>query len=338
MTSILENTMHALSHFKLAKFEAVYKVGTQGLHLPQYKGATFRGVFGHVFREVACACPKDNKGGVENHFPYCAYAYIFETSAPEGSELLHSYDSIPRPFILEPPDHQKTFYAPGERFTLGFTLFGKGIEYLPYFIYVLEAMGKKGFGKGRSPAQLRQIFSIEGKGDWTDTIYEESNKRIKDEYTILSGKDLIAATLPHQISKGTEIEQQMITLYFTSPTRMKYEKHYVSDPQFHVILRNVVRRITALLYFYHDERKVDMNFASFFEEAKNVMLVQSETEWVDWDRYSSRQNERLKMGGIIGKAIYEGDISAYMPWLLLGEWTNIGKNPVFGLGKIKVGI
>jgi hypothetical protein len=336
MTTLID-VNNALTSLKMARFAVVYETGLHGLYLPPFKGSTFRGAFGQVFREMACTCHRNESGDINEHFIDCPYAYIFETSPPEGSDIISNYESIPRPFILEPPDHIKTFYPPGERFILFFTLFGNAIEYLPYFINVFDAMGQKGFGKGRNPANLRQIFNVDAKRDWQGPTYESSNRIIDNDYKILIGDQIISPQTIAFFYKQFGLKNTL-TIHFTSPTRMKHDKRLVSVPEFHIIMRNTVRRITSLLYFHHGEVRVDMDFSAFFEEARKIKLVKSEVEWIDWERYSSKQNERLKMGGIIGKAVYKGDIAPYIPWLLLGEWTSIGKNPVFGLGRIKLGI
>lgn len=328
MKSYDKQLISTLKRFKLAKFQAVYEAGADGLELPPFKGATFRGGFGHAFREVACTCPRDHRGQTIKHFDHCIYAYIFETSPPDGAEVLQNNESIPRPFLLDPPNDMKTYYAPGERFTLGFTLFGKGIEYLPYFIYVLDAMGRQGFGRGQKAAELRQVFTVDRHGDWEQSIYKANERTVKNELTIITGE----AVLKEQI-----VNYEQCKVYFISPARLKYEGEFVSKPEFHIVLRSAVRRITSLLYFHHDEPKFDFGFNGLFQRAeKDITCVMSDVKWTSWERYSSRQKQRLKMGGIVGNVVFKGDIEEYLPWLQLAEWCNIGKNPVFGLGRVKI--
>jgi CRISPR/Cas system endoribonuclease Cas6 (RAMP superfamily) len=44
----------------------------------------------------------------------------------------------------------------------------------------------------------------------------------------------------------------------------------------------------------------------------------------------------MKLGGIIGEVVYEGDLTNFVPLLKIGELTHIGKNTTFGLGKYEV--
>ncbi len=60
---------------------------------------------------------------------------------------MRKYANVPHPFVLSPPDEKKQLYKKGEKNTFGFTLIGKAILFLSYFIYAFEQMGKKGLGK-----------------------------------------------------------------------------------------------------------------------------------------------------------------------------------------------
>jgi hypothetical protein len=67
------------------------------------------------------------------------------------------YESIPRPFVLEPPLETKREYLPGETLHFNLLLFGRAIQYLPYFIIVFREMGEEGLGKGRLPFTLEDV-------------------------------------------------------------------------------------------------------------------------------------------------------------------------------------
>ncbi|WP_066367534.1 CRISPR system precrRNA processing endoribonuclease RAMP protein Cas6 [Neobacillus fumarioli] len=312
-----------LEEIKIIQFVAFYKAGNNGVRLPSYQGSTFRGVFGHVFKDVACTCPKGKFGEII-HQENCPYAYIFETRSQSDMNNLLGTEEIPRPFIISPENSNQQYFAPNERFSVRITLFGKSINYIHYFLYVLFHIGNKGFGKGKQQAELRQVFLVNENGDFQNQIY--SNHKMEQNFTIINSKNII------QPVKDTSA----IRAHFITPTRLKFNGHYTDTPEFHIVLRSAVRRITSLLYYHHDQRILDIDFKKLFKNAEEVKLVQSDVEWYDWERYSNRQKERMKLGGIVGKAIYEGDLEPFIPWLQLAEWTHIGKNTTFGLGKIKV--
>jgi hypothetical protein len=56
----------------------------------------------------------------------------------------------------------------------------------------------------------------------------------------------------------------------------------------------------------------------------------------DWERYSSRQKTRMKMGGLMGEITYGGPVAAFEPFLRAGEILHVGKGTSFGLGKYEI--
>jgi len=58
----------------------------------------------------------------------------------------------------------------------------------------------------------------------------------------------------------------------------------------------------------------------------------------DWSRFSGRQKQRIKMGGLVGLVTYAGDLADYLPLLALGEFIHVGKGTVFGNGQYRIKI
>lgn len=65
-------------------------------------------------------------------------------------------------------------------------------------------------------------------------------------------------------------------------------------------------------------------------------MLLSELHWQHPERYSSRQQSRIKLGGFVGKMSFGGDLGRFMPLLKLGEYLQVGKGTSFGLGKYKI--
>lgn len=145
--------------FRLARYRVTIAAGQHGLILPSHKGATFRGGFGAVFRRIACALREQECGPciLRNQ---CPYAYIFETAPQPGTQALSKYESIPRPFVLEPPLDSKTVYAPGEKLDFQLLLIGRAIRYFPYFIVVFREMAAAGLGSGRRPFIFEEVTAL----------------------------------------------------------------------------------------------------------------------------------------------------------------------------------
>lgn len=320
---LIDNSREAIFNFKLAKFLVIYEVGEKGINLPEYKGSTIRGAFGHVFKKITCNCFE------EEHNDECVYSYIFETKPHKDSEVLRNYESIPRPFLFETIYDPRTYFLPGERITFTFTLFGHGINYLPYFIYSLQEMGIQGLGKNNNLLTLQQVFQLDIHNNLDKLIYDGVKKEIYNISTPLFGKDIIN-------NANKKLYNDQIWAYFITPTRIKSKGNYLtSAPSFEEFLKNIVRRFSSIIYF-HQDIKLEINYKKLFEDAAKVQTITQQIEWLDWERYSNRQQEKIKLGGIVGKALYNGNIDQFSEWLSIAEWIHIGKNPVFGLGKVKL--
>ncbi|MEK7699373.1 MAG: CRISPR system precrRNA processing endoribonuclease RAMP protein Cas6 [Planctomycetota bacterium] len=125
------------------------------------------------------------------------------------------------------------------------------------------------------------------------------------------------------------------TISLRTPLRIRFDGQITDSLEFHVLLRNLLRRISSLSYF-HCGKKLDMDFRGLIEKSRAVRQTASDIHWYDWKRYSTRQEEWMSLGGVIGNVLYEGDMTDFMMLLRLGEYVHVGKGTSFGLGKYEV--
>jgi len=256
---------------------------TTELHLPPYKGSTLRGAFGIVFKDTVCVMDHRDCDRCILRLK-CAYPYIFDTPIPQGSVRMRKYERAPHPFVIEPPLDTSTSYEHGSSLSFGLTLIGKAIDYLPYFIYTFERLGReRGIGRGRGGFEVDRV-------GWVD-------------------------------AEGAEKEV--------------YNGHLHAAPDFHVIIRSLLRRLSNLAYFHCGE-ELKLDFKGIIERAKEIKISDGDVRWHDWERYSARQDTRLKMGGFVGRVEYRGELGEFVPLLKLGEKIHLGKGTGFGLGKYKI--
>ncbi len=142
------------------------------LILPAYKGSTLRGGFGYAFKRVVCAI-KDKECPDCLLKEKCIYSYVFETPPPSDTKIMRKYKSAPHPLIIEPPPEKRRGYKPGDEINFGLTLIGRAIDYLPYFIYTFDELGRIGIGKGKARYELQSV-NCNGK-----TIYDFESKTLK---------------------------------------------------------------------------------------------------------------------------------------------------------------
>jgi len=317
-----------LNNFSLAQFQFTISP-IDKIILPKYKGSTFRGGFGHVFKKVVCvSLYKDCSECLLKE--KCIYSYVFETPPPKDTTIMRKYPYAPHPFIIEPPIGEKTEFNENDDIDFGLTLIGKAIDYLPYFIFTFNELGKIGLGKGRRKFRLREVKNIYKNNDTEkeSIIYKGYDKILNNKYKILSFKDIINQT--KRFPKKERIELQFIT-----PTRIKYKNKLISELEFHILIRNLLRRISLLSYF-HCNKELDINFKEVIEKSKEVTTEDCNLKWYDWERYSHRQENRMSLGGFIGKITFKGNVKEYLPLLFLGKYTHVGKQTSFGLGKYEM--
>jgi len=293
------------------------------LTLPPYKGSTLRGGFGHVLKRVVCV---DEKRLCRECLlkEKCVYAYVFETSPPRGSSLKRKYSLTPHPFVICPPLETKTEYEPGELLSFELILIGKAIEYLPYFIYAFDELGKIGIGKGKGKYELKEVKELNEKNE-EKVLYQSENKTlvppsppIKSEYFL---------------ENNSTVSQVM--LLFLTPLRLKEKGDLIVNLTFTLLIDRLLTRINLLSYFHcGGEGKED--YQGLLNQAEKVKVSKKSLRWHDWERYSQRQDTRMKLGGLLGSITFEGEITPFLPYLRVGQYIHVGQGTSFGLGRYEI--
>jgi hypothetical protein len=357
---------------RLAKFRFTI-CAREHIRFPAYKGAAFRGGFGYAFKRVVCVvksktcdeCLLKQK---------CIYSYIFETPPPQDTEILRLYPKVPHPFVIEPPITEKQSFETGETFSFHLILIGNAIDYLPYFIYTFTELGKQGIGQGRGKYDLLHVEGMDLENEAIQ-IYDHKTQTLTNHYPVIQAHQLnhqpLTARLsscvreniathnqipsPYEgedegevknsaimssckwekgISQGKNCNKK-ITISLLTPLRLRFDGHITDKLEFHVLIRNLLRRISSLSYFHCGE-KLQVDFKGLIEKAKAINQIKSDTQWFDWKRFSTRQEEWMSLGGVTGTVSYEGDMSDFMLLLRLGEYVHVGKGTSFGLGKYEI--
>lgn len=314
----------------LAKYEFTI-VPDEVLELPSFKGSTLRGAFGSIFRRISCADRKYSSCKKCLLKDKCAYSYIFETSPRPDSPLLKNLEDIPRPFIIEPPLDTKRIFSKDESLQFTFTLIGKAIDYLPYFIVAFKELGNTGIGKGRRKFILKEIRAISIRNQDHLVIYTSQDEMIRNIDTKFTWADTIIISR----SSFRNFKAKSLTLKFLTPTRIKHRDEFVSVPEFHIIIRSLLRRIANLTYFHCGEN-LNLDFNNLIRRATKIKTEEINMHWVDWERYSFAQGRRMKMGGFTGEIKYKGELEPFIPFLILGEHVHLGKGATFGMGWYKL--
>ncbi|MGA1871275.1 MAG: CRISPR system precrRNA processing endoribonuclease RAMP protein Cas6 [bacterium] len=313
----------AMHRFFFSKFVFTIK-GESELLLPAYKGSTIRGGFGHAFRRIVCVF-KNRECSDCLLREKCIYSWVFETPVPAETQMMRKYTAAPHPFVI---DVLMNDHHADAAIRFGLILIGRATDYLPYFIYAFEELGRIGIGREKRNFQLIDVIeelphTQEQYG--RRVVYKGTNKMLEKIHQPVGWNDIIR--IPPSDS---------IHLSFLTPTRLKYQNHFTKELEFHIFFRNLLRRISLLSYFHCGYKLDDREFKTLITQAHDIEIAKRSLYWEDWERYSNRQAARMKMGGFMGEITYEGQFEPFWPYIALGEYIHIGKGSSFGLGKYTI--
>ncbi|MDR4497171.1 MAG: CRISPR system precrRNA processing endoribonuclease RAMP protein Cas6 [Candidatus Scalindua sp.] len=311
--------------FTFAKFCFTIRA-EEDISLPAYKGAVLRGGFGYTFKKIVCIQRSKRECSECLLNKSCVYSYVFETAPPEDTKVLRLYRAVPHPFVIEPTLNGDRIIKQGDSIRFNLILIGRAVDYLPYFIFTFTELGKQGLGKNRSKFTLEKVeaMGIDGEGE---PIYTRDSEILKNNYPLLD-----ASQLNHMDRRGNN---NNIEVEFLTPLRVKYEGKITDTIEFHVLFRNLIRRISSL-YYFHCGRELECDFREMIEEAKSIKTSSIRLHWFDWERYSTRQKQKMTLGGVLGNVQYEGNLEPFLQLLKLGEYIHVGKGTSFGLGKYRI--
>lgn len=297
----------------------------QPLSLPDYAGSLLRGQFGAALRNVACMTRQPTCPGCPL-IPTCPYTRIFEAPPPpKGSHALQDFSQIPNPYIIEPPTPGARVLAAGDDLVFHLVLVGHAIEQLALIIFALQRALQQGLTRQRVPADLRQV-------DWVDALGALHPVWHHERPTLLAHPATLSATPASPVDPNPS----QLTLHIQTPMRLQSQGKPLGVGQLtpRTLVAAIARRAALLMEFHAGQ-------SHWGEAAKRITRL-SETltdckdlQWFDWTRYSSRQQQEMTLGGVLGTWVLHGapeTLAEICPWLWLGQWLHVGKNASMGLG------
>lgn len=292
-------------------------VALETLQIPAGQGGNIvRGALGSTLRRIACVplCQ-----GSSTHDENCAYSWLFAPKLDGGPSGLAN---PPRPFVLRAAELDGKVIEAGEHFHFDLHLFTPGDRALRAFASAFAELVHDGLGPARARVMLTEIDAL-NEGGRTSPVY---------------GSGEFAASRPRPLRMCLAPEAEPINTFevqFLTPTELKYKGTTVQVPEFGILLPRLCARIASLLFLYGGGAP-DLDLIGIGERAKAVKLLQSSLNWHDTERRSSRTGQTHPIGGFTGSATYEGDLGEFAPWLRAGYWTGVGRQTVWGKGKISL--
>lgn len=329
------------------------------LRLYAHKGSALRGAWVQALLSHACPQPWECAGAsclLPHGCPIAALVGPADEVGERGRD-------VPRPYVLEPPLDSRIEYAPGDTLEWRMVLFGRAVEWFPYVIMATRFMGEAGLGvaaqsSGERPGTrsssngardkgrfwLREIWAVNPLGGVQQRLYAHGERDVE-----LPGLPITAEQVT---ARARRLPADHITLNIKTPLRLGQDRQDSGErrlvhaaPPFETLIRRLDGRLRDLTTHY-TTTTVAVHPASAqenppelypewprldIEKARGIAAA-GKLEWLDLQRYSSRQERRLPMGGLRGRVQYTGDLEPFLPLLVWGQFAHVGKYAVMGNG------
>lgn len=288
---------------------------------PGTSGNVLRGAFGSVFRQIACVphCPGAKTCELRES---CAYARIFEPAA-DGTGPSGLADP-PRPFVFRANHLDGRTIAAGQGFHFDVHLFDVAREAsIADFILTFARLGREGMGPGRAKAALASVEQLDAVGQPVRRIFEGGSIPGSSSIPPLS---LSLDPLPEA--------PRRVQVRFLTPTELKSGQQLAARPEFGVLLSRIRDRVSTLSALY-GPGPLEIDFAAFGQRAGEVRMTSCDLQPISVMRRSSKTGQRHALGGFTGAAEYEGELAAFVPFLIVAQFTGVGRQTTWGKGEIR---
>jgi hypothetical protein len=295
-------------------FEAIDPV-----EIPAFSGSIWRGAFGYSLKRVACVMRLRPCEGCPLEYS-CVYTQLFDTRPLRGHGLFGRVSRAPHPFAIAPAVERASL-LPGEAFGLRVTLIGHATRWMPVALRAYEEAAARGIGPGRGRLILTEARNMDGELAWRPG-------------EPLASSPAMSAPLP-------PIPRQ-VRLSIRTPLRLRRGGRLVGPTEFTAadLVMAGARRDSELCEHY-GAGPIAADFKELKAVAGRVTITRRNLEWREYRRYSTRQNQRLAMGGIVGDAELDlapaGDGAAKLwPFLIVGTAIGAGKGITMGFGAYEI--
>lgn len=315
------------------------------------------------FEEECAPCPL---------YQGCAYGQLFAPGPSSDAQQLRSQQDLPRPFVLEPPGlHPEQPITP-ERLTFQLVLFGRAIDYLPFFITTIERLGRDGMGRDRVPYQIETVTALHPARD--EVLFAGQTATLQFPERRISTAQLQALPVQREVvappsavrsrlqdrlglkpreTNTTPVDpaRPRVRIRFRTPMLLKAGSYKTAEgriipaqevrerPAFGVIARRLRDRLSSLCAFFGQPWQ-HPDFKGLGEAADQVEIIRSDTVWLSRLRQSTRTGQTHEISGFVGEADYQFPsvklLDDFWPLLRIGELIHIGKHAPWGNGAIHV--
>lgn len=317
-------------HLSVMRLRFVLQADTR-LRLPAYAGSSWRGLFGHGLKRSVCVThqPECSRCLLARQ---CVYPEVFSSVPPADPEtILHKVSAAPKPYVIRPLATSGAQYQPGERMAVELLLFGRAQRHLPYLVHTFQQMGQMGLGRDDGHFTVVGVLQEDAAGEWVP-VYVDGALRA------LPGWELATRV---QEDRAFAAVASGVRLRLLTPLRLTVDNRVLKQPARFTargFLMNLLRRL-SLLQVVHECDELVVDYHALGALAAQVTVRAAALRWHDWPRYSNRQQQFVKMGGLLGEVELHGEaLAVFGPLLQAGTVCHTGKGTVMGLGQYELDV
>lgn len=299
-----------------------------GVRTPGYAGSLLRGQFGAALRHAACMTRQPGCGGCPL-LRTCPYTRVFEAPPPSMHEL-QKFSNIPNAYVIEPPlatpDLAPVDLREGDVLTFHMVLAGQAITQLPLIVFAWQRALAQGLTRDRAPAGLQTVEWLDSDGA-PHPIWQASAPTLLEHAAKITVPDWEATVASRPPGLSLQIH---------TPLRLQHQGHPLRPNSLspRALVAALARRIALVMEFHAGQTQWGAAVPPLVQLAESLH-DDRDLHWHDWTRYSSRQQQEMTLGGVLGRWTLRGNpevLAALWPWLWLGQWLHVGKNATMGMG------
>ncbi|HEX8960739.1 MAG TPA: CRISPR system precrRNA processing endoribonuclease RAMP protein Cas6 [Geobacteraceae bacterium] len=263
-----------------------------------------RPYFEEAFRQAA-GC------GGEGGSCDCSYHQAFSQPLSVDPAALKRYQKPSLPFAFsvsplpEPPNRMATV-------ELGLTLVGPAVNFVATYVDALNGMLASPDLHRRCAASLMKVESA-GCDGCRSLVFAPKEGVALDRLSSLSLQGLREASV---------LAPDTVTLAIATPMLILSEGRSLREFSFSSFMRALFRRVSSMAYYYGTEEDIDYKWLA--GQSREVECAHADFRWVEWGR---------KLYGVVGTGTFRGDLTDFHPFLLAGEYLQVGKGAPFGHGR-----
>jgi len=293
------------------RYEALEDVPFQG-----FLGPTLRGFIGEALHSMSSSSHPGCDGGTP-------YTVLFERPRPVDNR------PMPAPaFVLQPPSGTVGRLRRGQSLRFGLRVFGDGLPFVPDLIHALDRFGV-GHGITR---ESRRVLLQEVTAFTPDGAVRLFNARdglhCRDwqSHWTWQGAELLEQRLQHLPDNPHTLQ-----LWFQTPVSLKENGRLLEVIRFPSLVRSVIRNVRAHVRD-HCGGALMLDISALLAQAEEIHKIADCTDGFETTRRTRRQARRVPIAGRIGALNFHGDLKPFVPLMLMGDVTQIGRSRAMGFG------